>query len=372
MTSAWLALLLASTTGAIGVPEVPNPRAHGGWVTDAARLLGAGGQGRLDRRLSALERDLGVEIAVVTVPDVDGTPAEFATALFRHWGIGKRGLDNGLLVLVVQRRRRIEMRTGYGLEQVLPDSWLAHMQAAEMVPRFRARDFAGGIEAGLTAIDERLRAHPEPAPPLPPPEPAPIAATGWTAPPPPAPPATEDRTFLGIDIPIALTLFALGSGGVLVWRWGHRRRRTCRACGARMQRLLSDAENWHLDHGDQVERQLRSVRHEVWRCGRCARVRHLRSVRWFSGVSSCGRCRRRTAVVNRTTMRYAAVGIGGLIRHESRCHSCGESDVRYEDTAPLPVVATTDGSSSFSSSSDGGGSSFGGGDTGGGGAGSDY
>lgn len=139
------------------VEDVPNPRAAQSWVSDTAHVLDGAAVRRLNQSLDALERDLGVEVAVVTVPSVSGTPKEFATALFQRWGIGKAGTNNGLLVLLVMDRRRLEMETGYGLEEMLPDGWLGVMQNDVMVPRFKKGDFAEGLLAGVERVGERLR-----------------------------------------------------------------------------------------------------------------------------------------------------------------------------------------------------------------------
>ncbi|MFO0729185.1 MAG: TPM domain-containing protein, partial [Myxococcota bacterium] len=78
MSSALLAtLLLLSTTP----DQIPNPRSHGSWIADTAEVISAADRAVIDSKIDALERELGVEIAVVTVKDVDRTPREFATGL---------------------------------------------------------------------------------------------------------------------------------------------------------------------------------------------------------------------------------------------------------------------------------------------------
>jgi uncharacterized protein len=154
----WLSAGALATT----VDEVPNPRPRGSWVADVADVLPPEVESRIDARVDALHRDLDAEIAVVTIPSAGATSEkEFATSLFNTWGIGDAQADNGLLVLLVLDTRRIEMETGYGLEPLLPDGWLGRLQTEQMVPRFREGDYAGGIEAGIGAVDTRLRETPE-------------------------------------------------------------------------------------------------------------------------------------------------------------------------------------------------------------------
>src|SRR5438094_8652030 len=126
--------VLVSALAPVSVSDVPNPRASAGWVSDMAGVIHADARTRLGVQCDSLQREIGVEIAIVTVPDVPGTPKEFATALFNRWGIGKAGKDNGLLMLLVTDKHRLEMETGYGLESVLPDGWLGSMQTEVMVP----------------------------------------------------------------------------------------------------------------------------------------------------------------------------------------------------------------------------------------------
>jgi uncharacterized protein len=356
------------------VDDVANPRPGGGWVSDVANLLRPEAERQINARLDALERDLGTEIAVVTVPDVRGTPKDFATALFNHWGIGKRALANGVLVLIVRQRRRVEIETGYGLEASLPDAWLGQMQVTEMVPRLRRQDYAGGIVAALTAIEERLRAG--------------ASTSGSSAASasqellpavavPPVAQAARPQVFPTAPLALAgLAAAAVLSIALLI----RRRRRTCRACHVPMARLTGVTEQAHLDEGQRVETKLGSVRHSVYRCQHCQEVRHFRWVRWFSGVASCDRCRCRARVTRRETVQLATVFHGGIVQIESKCAHCG--DVRIErvhtPATPLPAVhssATSSFSDGGSSGLSGGGSSvgsFGGGDSGGGGAGSSY
>ena len=152
-----IAFIMPLSAHAVSVNEVPNPRHANSWVSDEADMLSAAAQERIDDRIDTLEQASGVEIAVVTVPSVAAaTPRDFGTQLFNHWGIGKAGEDNGLLVLMVADERRLEMETGYGLEADLPDSWLKRMQESTMVPHFQRGNFDRGLEAGVEAVIERL------------------------------------------------------------------------------------------------------------------------------------------------------------------------------------------------------------------------
>jgi uncharacterized protein len=140
---------------AIPVEDVPNPRQdNGGWVTDMANILSPKAEAQLNRDISDLEAQNGSEIAVVTVPETspEATPKEFATKLFNYWGIGKKGKDNGVLLLISKGDRRTEIETGYGAEAILPDAKLGNIIEQEITPRFKQGDFNGGIQAGEQAL----------------------------------------------------------------------------------------------------------------------------------------------------------------------------------------------------------------------------
>lgn len=156
-----LCLLLAQGAWGQGPPpeSLRSPRPSG-WIVDRANLLSPEQELRLNERLTKLERDTGVELAIVTLSDTDGrTPKQYSTALFNHWGIGKRERNNGLLFLVVMGQRRMEVEVGDGLRQVIPDSWVPQMLTASVVPAFRGGREGMGIQIGVNELIGRI---PEP------------------------------------------------------------------------------------------------------------------------------------------------------------------------------------------------------------------
>ncbi|MGJ3250409.1 MAG: TPM domain-containing protein, partial [Elainellaceae cyanobacterium] len=145
---------------AIPVEAVTNPReAYGGWVSDEADLLSDSAEAELNRRISDLEIDTGSEIAVVTVPDTapSSTPKAFATALFNHWGIGKADEDNGILFLISEGDRRVEIETGYGIEPILPDAQVGEILDTYILPQLKDGNFDQGTLAGTIALIDVIR-----------------------------------------------------------------------------------------------------------------------------------------------------------------------------------------------------------------------
>lgn len=148
-----LTLLAAPTDG------LPSPRERGAWVADLADVIPPAAEARMNHLLDRLERDVGAEIAVVTVEDCDGEPKALSTALFLSWGIGKEGADNGLLLLLVLKKRRLEMEPGYGLAEPLGNGWLTRLQHEVMVPKLKAGDVSGALEAGVVRVEAELRVY---------------------------------------------------------------------------------------------------------------------------------------------------------------------------------------------------------------------
>ena len=147
---------------AVDVKDVPNPRqVNGTWVTDMAQMLDEPTEAQLNSIITQLERKNGTEIAVVTVPETapSASPKEFTTKLFNYWGIGKKGKDNGVLFLISQNERRVEIETGYGMEAILPDAKVGKIIDTQILPRFKQSDFNGGTLAGTKALVVAIETH---------------------------------------------------------------------------------------------------------------------------------------------------------------------------------------------------------------------
>lgn len=148
-------VLLPFAALALEVKDVPNPQQiNGTWVTDMAQMLDESTEAQLNSMISQLERENGTEIAVVTVPETAPatSPKEFTTALFNHWGIGKKDQNNGVLFLISKGDRRVEIETGYGIESILPDAKVGNIIDTEITPRFKQGDFNNGTLAGTKAL----------------------------------------------------------------------------------------------------------------------------------------------------------------------------------------------------------------------------
>ena len=153
-------LLAALGCAAMTVDRVPNVHVadRTRYVSNPSGVLSDAAVASLDRQLGEIWKSTSAEVVIVAIDRIDGdmTPEEFATALFEKWGIGKADNDNGLLILVSRDDRAAQIRTGYGLEGVLPDIVAGRILRNDMFPRFREGDYDGGVQAALSTINTIL------------------------------------------------------------------------------------------------------------------------------------------------------------------------------------------------------------------------
>ena len=154
-----LATLAATTSSAIAknyTPKsVPNVQVddYRRFVSNPDGVLSQEATLRIDTTLLRLKQERIAEVAVVAVESIGfAEPREFVHDLFRLWGIGEKGRDNGLLVLLVVGQGAIEIETGYGLEGTLTDALCKRIIERTMIPHFKEGDFDSGMEAGVGAI----------------------------------------------------------------------------------------------------------------------------------------------------------------------------------------------------------------------------
>jgi uncharacterized protein len=138
---------LALPAAALDVPYLS------GRVNDDARLLDAASSKNLDAKLKDYEAKTGRQLVVLTVPSLEGEALEdFSIKVARTWKLGRKGQDDGILILVARDDHKARIEVGYGLEGTLPDALAGRIIRDEMVPRFRGGDYAGGLTTGADAI----------------------------------------------------------------------------------------------------------------------------------------------------------------------------------------------------------------------------
>jgi uncharacterized protein len=124
-------------------------------VTDQAGVLSAAQRTSLENHLSAYQRGSGNAIAVVILRDLDGGDVDdAANRIFEKNGIGQKGKDNGLLILVAMAERSMRIEVGYGLEDVLTDAIAKRIVEADMVPAFRQGRYYEGIATAIVRLEK--------------------------------------------------------------------------------------------------------------------------------------------------------------------------------------------------------------------------
>lgn len=197
---------LAAALFLLCAPAAPAPAAdalpeHRGYVTDAAGVMGEWAA-RTEALCRGIERETTAEIAVLTVRTTGPFPAQqYAQDVFDRWKIGKKGKDNGVLLLVAVDDRRLWIATGYGVEGELPDGKVGEIRDTVMLPAFRQNRYGEGIYLGVAAVGR-------------------ILGAGTDV------PAGKERPH--VRLPFSLLLFALVVGffivrSLLAWPFGRRR-----------------------------------------------------------------------------------------------------------------------------------------------------
>lgn len=150
--------LLAAPAAAQDFPKLS------GRVVDAANLLSPADEAELTQKLAAVEQASSRQLVVATIPDLQGYPIEdYGYQLGRSWGIGQSEANNGIILLVAPNERRVRIEVGYGLEPIMTDALSSVIINQQILPRFKAGDYPGGIRAGADAIIQQLQAPPEQA-----------------------------------------------------------------------------------------------------------------------------------------------------------------------------------------------------------------
>lgn len=388
------------------VDEIPNVHIadRTRYVTNPDGILSQQAQTMADSIISSIWKSSAAEVVAVVINDFDGNDIDsFATELYSKWGIGKSDKSNGVLVLVAKDRRKAVIRTGYGVEGVLPDIVAGRIIRQQMGPRFKADDYDGGVIAALTtiagiltdpdAIDEIKSKHQNDK----------IAADeavdffyGYLAlagiftfglfclyiraisskrltdferynrleslklP-------SLVVTFFGLGIPVIVYLLVITSMKRL-----RSKPHACANCGADMHKLDEAADNAYLTPAQDMEENLNSVDYDVWVCPQCNATDIYPYVNKSKSYTVCERCGARTCTLESDRTLLAPTdsreGRGVKTYRCLNCHNRKETIYKIAKTASAaPIIVGGIGGSGQGGGGFSGGS-FGGGFTGGGGA----
>lgn len=146
-------LFLLSGAGLAGAEDLqPIPQLTAP-VTDLSGTLSADQRGQLIAKLAAFEAQKGAQIAVLLVPTVKPEAIEqYSIRVAEAWKLGRKGVDDGVLLLIAKQDKKLRIEVGYGLEGALNDATAKRIISETITPRFKQGDFYGGIDAGLDVI----------------------------------------------------------------------------------------------------------------------------------------------------------------------------------------------------------------------------
>ena len=352
---AFLLLLASSTAVAIPASEVAPPRV--GWVQDLTGTL----RPEVIREITELGDEVsraGVgQLGVAIVDSTDGaSPRSYATQLFNRWGVGQADWNDGVLLFVAIEDRKAEIILGTGIDSDASVRQTDEIMSSIVVANFKRGDPNAAVLEASRALAAFLRSGPTAHDP---------SGTGATPVPyesqsereyvSPVSSASDDFLPMGAGV----GLVGLAGGGFALRRYLRRRPRKCKRCG--QPRLLLDevGDDQHLDEGQRSEERFKSVDYDVWYCVPCEDTLVLRYGRWFSGRTSCAKCRYKTALSKSQTLVAATYDHGGVVKVTETCGHCNHVRSFKRSTPRRQRSSSSSGGSSF-----GGGSSSGRGSSG--------
>ena len=131
-------------------PRRPQPPRM---VNDFAGMMSQGERQKLEQKLVEFNRQTSTQIAVVTMNDIHGYAiSDYAVRLAEQWGIGQKGRDNGILILVNPTNNKVFIATGYGLEGAVPDAIANRIVDQEIIPSFKQGNFFQGLDQATNVL----------------------------------------------------------------------------------------------------------------------------------------------------------------------------------------------------------------------------
>ncbi|MDE6277868.1 MAG: TPM domain-containing protein [Muribaculaceae bacterium] len=392
--------------------EVPNVQLadSGAYVADPDGILHESTIARLNDMASEIRSISTAEPYIAVIGSTGGRDIDdFATELFGELGLGKADKDNGILIVVAKDDRRAAIRTGYGLEGVLPDVALSRILRRQAFPLFKEGQYDQGIIRTFSSIHSVLT-DPENLDEIrsgiPDNRPGRNSSDG------------EDFDFFNVYLILAgvlaavmllffiavlagnkgksdfdkymacerlrapyLALSFLGLGiplvaaiplVILLRRWRDKRR-SCPNCGHAMVKIDEVHDNDYLTPAQDAEERIGSVDYDVWRCSQCGEMEILPYVNRRAPFEECERCHARTArLTGSHILRQPTTVAEGIGERTYTCLHCNHTMRRPFKIARLAPMVIVGGSSGRGFGGGGGGGfsggGFGGGFTGGGGA----
>ena len=142
-----IVLLIVSTMHATAQNDLPVPDRPADWVNDYANVFSSSEKAQLSRKLNVFQYETSTQIFVVTIDENDGYPASLlAPQIGEKWGVGQKGKENGLILLMDMKARDVFIATGYGLEEYIPDGITGRIIESEIIPAFKQGNYFEGVD----------------------------------------------------------------------------------------------------------------------------------------------------------------------------------------------------------------------------------
>lgn len=390
-----IAFALPAAAKVYTVKDVPNVhlRDRTQYISDPDSVLRQSTLDKANKALGMLADSTTVETAIVIVDDIgEADIYDFALALGRHWGVGKKDKNNGVVVVFALNQHQVRIQTGSGAEGVLPDIAAKRLIDEKVIPNMKT----GDIDNAVIDLSESLYnvfTNPEAAAEL----------------------KSEQSNGIGSDLGkiflffctvmgvlsllllvyylwkmrkmntyqkaltcrenrwvfILLAVLSLGIGlpamaiYLLLGHYYRNHKRKCDVCGTEMRKLPEDEDNEYLSQEQDKEEQLKSVDYDVWLCPKCATTEIFPFVSNFTKYKVCPKCNSRTLdlLYDRVERKptHISDGVGVKVY---QCKNCG---FRQEERYTIPKHQTAVFIGGGGGGNGGGGGGFSGGSWGGGG-----
>lgn len=145
-----LIICIILITQVLAALEVPPLR---GRINDNAGFLSSQQKAQLERDLRQLEERTSAQLVLLTIPSLQGEALEdYSMRVAETWGLGQEDLDNGILLLIAQREKKLRIEVGYGLEHIITDLKAGYIIRNVITPRFSRGDYFGGVRDGMSAL----------------------------------------------------------------------------------------------------------------------------------------------------------------------------------------------------------------------------
>jgi uncharacterized protein len=147
-----VAIALLAAPALAEEPVFPRPT---GAVNDFANVIPAAERESMEALAREVLQKTGTAVVVATVPTVgDRSADDYATRLYESWGIGKKGEDKGVLILLALKERRVRIETGYGVEGILPDGVVGEILRLHVIPHLKQGDYGKGLSNAMSAVSD--------------------------------------------------------------------------------------------------------------------------------------------------------------------------------------------------------------------------